>query len=65
MSDFKSKLPDLKELGEISSKLFKDLRTSLSEIIASYKQKHPSTTEAPQKKAEKPAADQYASLRAD
>lgn len=43
MSDFKSKLPDLKELGEISGKLFKDLKTSISEIITTYKQKRPST----------------------
>ena len=54
MSDFKSKLPDLKELGEISGKLFRDLKTSISEIITNYKQKHPSTTAEPQKKADKP-----------
>jgi hypothetical protein len=41
MGDFKSKLPDLKELGEISGKLFKDLKTSVSEIITTYQQKRP------------------------
>ncbi len=40
MSDFKSKLPDLKELGEITGKLFKDIKTSVGEIIGTYKQKH-------------------------
>ena len=43
MSDLKSKLPDLKELGEITGKLFKDLRTSVSEIISNYKEKHAET----------------------
>jgi hypothetical protein len=42
MGDLKSKLPDLKELGEIGGKLFKDLKTSVSEIITTYKKKHPS-----------------------
>ena len=41
MSDFKSKLPDLKELGDMTSKLFGDIKTSISEIIDSYKNKHP------------------------
>ena len=39
MGDLKSKLPDLKELGSITSKLFKDLKTSVTEIISEYKQK--------------------------
>ena len=43
MSDLKSKLPDLKELGEIGSKLYKDIKTSVCEIISGYKKKHPST----------------------
>jgi hypothetical protein len=45
MSDFKSKLPDLKELGEMTTKLYKDIRNSVTEIIGSYKQKHPKTEE--------------------
>lgn len=43
MSDLKSKLPDLKELGEIGGKLFKDIKTSVSEIISTYKKNHPTT----------------------
>ena len=41
MSDLKSKLPDLKELGEMTSKLFNDIKTSVAEIVDTYKQKHP------------------------
>lgn len=37
MSDLKSKLPDLNEITSITSKLFKDLKTSVSEIIDDYK----------------------------
>ncbi len=44
MSDFKSKLPDMKELGEITSKLFKDIKTSVSEIIHTYQMKRSETT---------------------
>ena len=55
MSDLKSKLPDLKEITEIGSKLFKDIKTSVCEIISTYKKKHPSTEsvnkEKPTKKA--------------
>lgn len=39
MSDFKSKLPDLKELSSMTSKLFKGLKESVSEIIKDYKEK--------------------------
>ncbi|WP_419420641.1 hypothetical protein ACNVED_04905 [Legionella sp. D16C41] len=39
MSDFKSKLPSLQELTHIASKLFKDVKNSVSEIIDEYKQK--------------------------
>ncbi|KTC65914.1 Uncharacterised protein (plasmid) [Legionella adelaidensis] len=39
MSDLKSKLPDLKELGSMTSKLFKDLKSSVGEIIDDYKKK--------------------------
>lgn len=41
MSDFKSKLPDLKEITAMAGKLFKDVKTSVCEIIEDYKQKHP------------------------
>lgn len=44
MSDLKSKLPDFKELGEMTKKLYKDIRSSVSEIIDTYKQKHPDNT---------------------
>lgn len=53
MSDFKSKLPDLKELGDMTSKLFGDIKTSISEIMDNYKNKHPQS--APKKAASKPA----------
>lgn len=39
MNDFKSKLPDLKELSSMAGKLFKDVKTSVSEIIDEYKKK--------------------------
>lgn len=39
MSDFKSKLPDLNELTSMTAKLFKGIKTSVSEIIQDYKQK--------------------------
>lgn len=39
MSDFKSKLPDFKELSSMTSKLYKGIKTSVEEIIQDYKQK--------------------------
>lgn len=39
MSDLKSKLPDLKELSSMTSKLFKGLKDSVNEIIQDYKDK--------------------------
>lgn len=39
MSDFKSKLPDFKEVGAMASKLFKGIKASVEEIIEDYKQK--------------------------
>ena len=39
MSDFKSKLPDLKELTSMTCKLFNGLRNSVEEIIKDYKDK--------------------------
>jgi cation transport regulator ChaB len=52
MSDFKSKLPDLKELSSMTSKLFKGLKSSVSEIIKDYKEKRAvdPTTEEPAEK---------------
>ena len=46
MNDFKSKLPNLKEVSDIACKLFKDLKTSVSEIITDYKKNHPDTPES-------------------
>ncbi len=56
MGDLKSKLPDLKELGEFSNKLFKDIKTSVCEIISTYKKNHPSTETATKEKAAKKTA---------
>lgn len=39
MGDFKSKLPDLKELGSMTEKLFKGIKSSVTEIIDDYKKK--------------------------
>lgn len=39
MSDFKSKLPDLKELSSMTSKLYKGIKSSVQEIIQDYKDK--------------------------
>lgn len=39
MSDFKSKLPDLKELADMTGKFFKDMKNSVCEIIDDYKKK--------------------------
>lgn len=45
MSNSKSKWPDLKELGDMTGKLFQDIKASVCEIVADYKQKHPSEPE--------------------
>ena len=37
MSDQKSKIPDLKELASMTSKLFGDIKTSVGQIIQDYK----------------------------
>jgi hypothetical protein len=39
MSDLKSKLPDLKELGCMSHKLFNGVKNAVNEIIHDYKEK--------------------------
>lgn len=45
MSEQKSKLPDMKELGDMAGKLFKDVKESISQIITNYKHKRtPSAT---------------------
>ncbi|KTC88671.1 hypothetical protein OQJ18_02265 [Fluoribacter dumoffii] len=38
MSDFKSKLPDLKELASMTNKLFTDIKKSVGEIVHNYKE---------------------------
>ncbi len=38
MSDFKSKLPDLKELASMTSKLYTDIKKSVGEIVHNYKE---------------------------
>ena len=58
MSDLKSKLPDMNEIGSMAGKLFKDVKSSVMEIIDDYKKKHEEIAE-PAAKAEavkKPAA---------
>lgn len=39
MSDFKSKLPDFKEVTSMAGKIFKDVKTSICEVIDDYKKK--------------------------
>lgn len=41
MSDLKSKLPDVNEIASMASKLYKDVKKSVTEIIADYKVNHP------------------------
>jgi hypothetical protein len=38
MSDFKSKLPNLKELASMSTKFYKDMKKSVCEIVQHYKE---------------------------
>lgn len=69
MSDFKSKIPDINELGSMMGKLFKDVKSSVMEIIHDYKQKHepssdasvsktkPTVAEKPTKKAKAESKD--------
>lgn len=40
MADMKSMMPDLKDVTSIASKLFKDVKKSVGEIISEYKEKH-------------------------
>lgn len=57
MSDFKSKLPDLKELSSMTSKLFKSIKTSVEEIIHDYKEKRAETTKEVLKKTKKESSE--------
>ena len=66
MSDLKSKLPDLKELGEMSSKLFKAISAGVNEIMHDYKEKRSqpdSKTEA--KKTASPPKKPVAETKTD
>ena len=40
MADMKSMLPNLKDVTSIATKLFKDVKKSVSEIVTEYKEKH-------------------------
>jgi len=47
-----SKFPDLKEIGGMASKLFGDVKTSITEIVSNYKKKRPKQeTKTPPKTA--------------
>jgi len=52
MSDFKSKLPDFKELSSMTGKLFKGIKQSIDEIVHDYKEKRAGQEEV--KPAEEP-----------
>ncbi len=43
--EIKEKLPSLNEVGSMASKLFKDIKKSVTEIAEDYKSKHPSNPE--------------------
>ena len=43
MGDKNSKLPDLKEIGGMAGKLFKDIKSSVTEIVNDYKSKRTSS----------------------
>lgn len=55
MNDMRSKMPDLKEVTAMASKLFGDLKKSVCEIVSDYKAKHSESSEKPatEKKADK------------
>lgn len=61
MADFKSKLPDFKELTKFTTKLFNDVKKSVGEIMDDYKKnraedeisaKEPKTEAKPEPKVE-------------
>lgn len=43
MAEQKSKLPDINEIASMATKLFRDVKTSISQIIDEYKAKHADT----------------------
>lgn len=53
MSDFKSKMPDVNEITTMATKLFKDVRSSVGEIVEMYKQKR--ATESASEPSVKPS----------
>ncbi|KTD29422.1 hypothetical protein [Legionella maceachernii] len=57
MNDFKSKLPDFKEFSSMASKLFKDVKTSVCEIIEEYKKKRAEEEAAAANKGETQTAE--------
>ena len=57
MSDLKSKMPDLNEIGSIAGKFFNDMKQSVVEIIDDYKKKHPSEAAEEVKVEAKPKAE--------
>lgn len=50
--DIKSKMPDLKELASMTGKLFKDIKTSVGEIIQEYKENRAAEEAAAKAEAE-------------
>lgn len=46
MSNLQSKLPNMKEATEMATKLYRDVKTSVCEIIDMYKEKRSVTEEA-------------------
>lgn len=51
MSDSKSKMPDLNEIGSMVGKLFGDIKKSVVDIVDDFKNKHPA------EKAAEPTAE--------
>lgn len=57
MADQNSKIPNLDEITSMAGKLFTDIKTSVSEIVKDYKQKHDAVaTDAPKASATETAA---------
>ncbi|MBA2710368.1 MAG: hypothetical protein H0U57_07250 [Tatlockia sp.] len=52
MSDSRSKLPDFKEISTMTSKFFRDVKTSIAEIIGDYKKKREEYPAPPKPRAE-------------
>ena len=55
MSDMKSKFPDLKELSGMATKLFSDVKNSVTDIIKTYKQQRETPAAAAEAPKKKPA----------